>query len=180
VHQKTHPNSIRYTTLILLSILLRIPSPVCAQTNLQNQDGYVRREGSDWILGTSRTEKRIRFADGHLSSISLRNKISGHEYQGASNPPSEVQFSADEQDVDAPTWHWKLLSEHAEKTVQGELQLDIELESTNLHVTKHYLIYPGTSVVREWLTIEGSSTKAVHLTKVDFLHRWRKISTSTI
>jgi hypothetical protein len=170
VHQKTYPNSIRYTTLILLSILLWLTSPICAQTNLQYQDGYVRRDGNDWVLGTSRTEKRIRFADGHLSSISLRNKASGHEYQDPTSPPSEIRFSANEQDVSAPAWVWRLLADHAQKDAQGELQLDIELESANLQVTKHYVIYPGTSVIREWLTLENPSTKAVHLTKVNFLY----------
>jgi len=170
VRKKTNSNSTLLPPLIFFSILISISSPIGAQTNLQNQDGYVRHDGSDWALGTSRTEKRIRFADGRLSSISLRNRLSGHEYLDASNPPSEIRFSADEQDVSAPNWGWKFLRDHAQKDAQGELQLDIELESPSLHVTKHYVIYPGTCVIREWLTIGNSSTKTIHLTKVDFLH----------
>ena len=48
---------------------------------------------------------------------------------------------------------------------QGALQLDIELESTSMRVTKHYVIYPQTSVIREWLTLENISGKPVRLTQ---------------
>ncbi len=39
-----------------------------------------------------------------------------------------------------------------------------------MRVTKHYVIYPGTSVIREWLTLENSSAKPFALSHVDFLH----------
>ena len=39
-------------------------SGLSLQTNLQSKDGYVRREGNEWIIGTSLVEKRIRLADG--------------------------------------------------------------------------------------------------------------------
>ena len=162
--------SIRSAIVIHLSILCWASSLLCAQTNVQSRDGYVRREGNDWILGTSLTERRIRLADGHLSLVSLRNKASGHEYQDSNNPPAEIRFSAEEQDVNASDWRWKLRSEHAAKAEQGELQLDIELESARLRVTKHYVTYPETSITREWLSIENWSGKPVHISKVDFLY----------
>ena len=53
---------------------------------------------------------------------------------------------------------------------QGELQLDIELESKSLQVTKHYMLYPGTSVIREWLTLQNISDKPVQISQLSFLH----------
>ncbi|MGA7565165.1 MAG: hypothetical protein WBW53_03755 [Terriglobales bacterium] len=141
-----------------------------AQTNLQSRDGYVRREGNEWIFGTSQSERRIRFAKGRLFSISLRNSVSGREYQDTHTLPAEIHFSADGQEVDAPDWRWQLRSDQAAVIDQGELQLDIELESTSLRVIKHYVIYPGTAVIREWLTIENRSVKPVRINNVDFLH----------
>jgi hypothetical protein len=156
--------------VILLSILCTTASLLCAQTNVQSTDGYVRREGDDWIIGTSKMERRIRLAGGQFFQVSLRNKISGHEYKDATNPPAEVRFFANGQDVSASIWHWGLLGDHIVRGSQGELQLNIELESAGLRLTKYYAIYPGTAVVREWLTLQNSSGKPIFINKVDFLH----------
>ncbi|MGC2271175.1 MAG: hypothetical protein WA539_04280 [Candidatus Sulfotelmatobacter sp.] len=144
-------------------------SALWAQTNLQSGDGYVRREGNQWILGTSLVEKRVRFSDGMLSSVSLRNRLSGREYEDGSHPSAEIRFSANGQDVGASSWRWKLNGEHVAKGDLGELQLDIEVESTGLRATKHYVIYPGTPVIREWMTLQNSSASPVHIGHVEFL-----------
>jgi len=146
--------------------------PLCllAESDLQSKDAYVHRERNEWTLGTSMTERRIRFADGHLFLLSLRNKLSGSEYADSNHLSTEIRFSKDGQDVSADSWQWKLRSDDVTLMAQGELALDIRLESESLVVTKHYQVYPGTAVIREWLTIGNSSEKPVHLGKVDFLH----------
>jgi hypothetical protein len=144
--------------------------PLCAQTNLQSRDGYVRRAGNEWTLGTSRVERRVRFADGQLSVVSLRNAVSGKEYQEGSVASAEVRFLANGQDVSSSPWRWQLRGDHTVQGDQGELQLDIELESADIRVIKHYMLYPGTPVVREWLTVRNSSDKVVRISQVDFLH----------
>jgi hypothetical protein len=152
---------------VILSAALSFSS---AEANLQSKDGYVRRSGNEWIFGTSSVERRVRLSGGRFSLTSFRNKVSGHEYQDGNSPPDEIRFLANSQDISASTWQWKLRSEHASKLAQGELQLDIELESSGLRATKHYVIYPGAPVIREWLTLENASDKPIHLSHVDFLH----------
>ena len=156
--------------VIQLAILFAAASTLCAQTRLQSKDAYIRWEGSEWIMGSVSTERRVRLDGGQLHLVSLRNKLTGREYQDATTPPEEIRFSADGQDVSASGWRWKLLGEHAVQAAQGTLQLDIELESAGVHVTKHYVIYPGTSVIREWLTLQNSSTTSVRISQVAFLH----------
>jgi hypothetical protein len=168
--QETSRLSLRRLMAVQLTILCAVSSLGYAQTNIKSKDGYVRREGNEWIFGTSLTERRVRLVDGHLMLVSLRNKVSRREYEDAKNPPAEIRFTIDDQVASGPNWRWKLGSEHAAVAAQGELQLDIELESASLHVTKHYVAYPGTAVIREWLTIKNSSVKPVRLSKVDFLH----------
>jgi hypothetical protein len=168
--QKASRNSIRSGIVILLSILCMASSLQSAQSNVQSRDGYVRREGDEWIIGTSQVERRIRLADGQLYLVSLRNQVSGREYQDANNPPAEIRFFANGQDASNSTWQWKLRHDNVIQGNQGELQLDIELESAGIQVTKHYVIYPGTSVIREWLTLQNSSGKPVRISQVEFLH----------
>lgn len=154
--------------LIRLSLLCTAASLLIAQDHLQSRDGYIRREGNDWVIGTSSVEKRIRFYDCNLFLISLRNKLTGREYQDSVTPPAEIRFLADGEDVHAA--HWELRGAHASQGAQGELQLDIDLASSSMRITKHYVAYPGTSVTREWLTLQNKSEQTVRISHVDFLH----------
>jgi hypothetical protein len=162
--------SIRIVVMFQLAFLSAALSPLGAQTNLKSRDGYVRREGDEWILGTSLVERRVRLNNGQFILVSLRNKRSGREYVNKSSPSAEIGFLANREDVSASNWRWELRGEHVATGGQGELQLDIVLESASIRVTKHYMIYPGTALVREWMTIENSSGKPVHLANVKFLH----------
>jgi hypothetical protein len=166
------PSRLSFLPVILIQLLslCAATSLLAAQTNQQSHDGYVRREGNEWIMGSALAEKRIRLADGHFTLVSLHNKMSGREHHDTSDLPAEIRLFADGQDSAASNWRWRLRGEHIVNDSQGELQLDIDLESASVRVTKHYVIYPGTAVIREWLTIENSSSKAVRLSRVDFLH----------
>src|SRR6202034_4138918 len=116
------------------------------------------------------SEKRIRLKGGQLVLASLLNKMSGREYQDASAAPAEIYFAVDGQDVSASNWNWSLHNERTALGKQGEIELDIELACAGLDVTKHYVVYPGTSVIREWLTIENSTKESIRISHVDFLH----------
>jgi hypothetical protein len=164
-----NPSSSKRATLFL-AILCMTGSLAHPQTSLQSEDGYVRRDGNEWTIGTSLVEKTIRLANGRFVLASLRNKKSGREYQDAENVSGEIRFFANGRDVNAANWYWKLRGEHAARGNLGEIQLDIELESAVVNVTKHYVIYPGTPVIREWLSLENASGKLVRISDVDFLH----------
>jgi hypothetical protein len=158
------------STIVVQLLVLYAATLLSAQTSLKNQDGYIRREADDWILGSSLVEQRIRLANGSFSLLSLRNKVSGHEYQDTNSFPAEIRFFADGKDVSASNWQWTFRGERAFKGSQGELQLDVELDSTSIRVTKHYVVYPGTAVIREWMTLANASGKPVHIGNLDFLH----------
>ncbi|MGH9544909.1 MAG: hypothetical protein ACRD23_06805 [Terriglobales bacterium] len=162
--------TIRASRVIQLLFLCMAVSLSHAQINIQSGDAYVRREGNEWIMGTSRVERRVRLTNGQFVLASFRNKSSGTEYQDASKAPAEIRFAADGHDASASQWSWKFRSERTVRGSTGEIQLDIELESAALRVTKHYVVYPGTSVVREWLTLENASGKPVRISHLDFLH----------
>lgn len=169
IRRGTSEHSSFRNAVILQLFLSAAACLLCAQTNLQSNDGYVRREGDEWIVGTSLVEKRVRLAGGRFSSVSLRNKLSGREYQDENHPSPEVRFFADGQDVSAPDWHWKLGGEQTAQGKQGELQLDVELESSGLRLTRHYIVYPTTPVIREWMTLRNSSGRAIRLSHVEFM-----------
>jgi len=163
-------NSFGRCTLIQLAILSMAGFWAHSQTSLQSDDAYVRREGNEWFVGTSLVEKKIRLTNGQFISASLRNTKSGREYQDGTNAPAEIRFLVNGEDVSTSNWYWKLRGAQVIRGGQAELQLDIELESAVVRVTKHYAIYPRTPVIREWLTLENAADTPIRISHLDFLH----------
>jgi hypothetical protein len=133
-------------------------------------DAYVRREGMTWIIGTSRVEQKISLQDGHLRLNSFRNKRSVYEYRDHGSDPDQILLQIDGVKTSSTSWHWTLVNEHTQRLGQGELQLDIQLRGGPLEVTKHWVIYPHTAIIREWITIENVSIKNVRLEDLSFLN----------
>jgi hypothetical protein len=155
----------------VLSVLCSGFSFASSQTNIQSKDGYVRGEkNGGWVMGSSVVEKRIRLKDGRLVLASLINKKSGHEYQDSSSAPPDLSFVVNGQDVTAPNWKWSWISDKAFIGKQGEIQLDIELACAGIKIIKHYVVYPGTPINREWLTIENGKNESIRISQIDFLH----------
>ncbi len=169
-HRRISLHSIRITFSIATLILCGTTVLLFSQTDLESGDGYVRREGSEWRLGTSMVERRLQLTDGKFSLVSLRNKVSGHEYQDGQSASPEVRLLANGRDVSATDWRWTLHGQHSSRGSQGEIQLDLALDSASIRVTKHYVIYPGTAVIREWMNIENVSKEIVQLSHIEFLH----------
>jgi hypothetical protein len=156
---------------VVFAIVLSFVAPLlAAQSNRQSRDAYVRREADAWVFGTALVERRVSLANGQLSLTSLRNKASNREYQDSKTPPAEIKLLVDGQNVGEPGWQWKLRGDHTALGAQGEIELDIEVESASLIATKHYVIYPGTSIIREWLTLKNSSAKSIQIAQVSFLN----------
>ena len=96
--------------------------------------------------------------------------MSGHEYQDGHNLSAEIRFSGKWPGRQCVRLALETARRHVTRGNQGELQLDIELESAGLRVTKHYVVYPGTPVIREWMTLENLPTRSVRISHVEFLH----------
>ena len=135
----------------------------------ESRDGYVRHGPGRWVIGTSCAEKVITLDAGRLALTSFKNKISGREYiQGAASS-DEIRLTADGQEITGGSGGWELMGEDSHRLSQGELQLDLQLRRGPLRVSKHYVVYPGSPVIREWLGITNDSTKPLALSDPAFL-----------
>src|SRR6266403_741102 len=149
----------------LLGFQQLLPDP----SHLESGDGYIRREDSRWVLGTSAVEKTIALDRGRFALTSFRNKISQREYIEDGVVSREVSLSVDGEAITGSSWGWTLVREHSYRLSQGELQLDLTLGHGPLEVTKHYVLYPATPIIREWVTISNVSEKEVHISNPSFL-----------
>ena len=55
------------------------------------------------------------------------------------------------------------------KLKQGELQLDLTLQRGSLLVTKSYVVYPGSSVIRQWVTFTNAGDRPLKIVEPGFL-----------
>lgn len=158
------------TTILTLSRTLSGVSQILPdQSHAESGDGYIRRENSRWMIGTSLVEKTIVLDRGRFALGSFRNKNCEREYVQNGVVSDEVRFTADAREITGSTGEWTLLGEHSYRLPQGELQLDLTLRHGPLEVTKHYVVYPTTPIIREWVTISNVSEKEIQISSPSFL-----------
>ncbi|MGH9455763.1 MAG: hypothetical protein ACRD2O_17530, partial [Terriglobia bacterium] len=121
------------------------------------------------VIGTSTVEKTVSFDRGGLTLTSFKNKASGREYIQGGVISDEVRFTANGHEITGSDGRWTLMGEKSHRLAQGELQMNLVLRRGPLEVTKHYVIYPGTSIIREWLTISNPSHESIRISDPGFL-----------
>ncbi len=134
-------------------------------------EGYLKDQGNRWTLGTATTERVIALEDGKLLLKSLKNKVTGRDLIRPDAPSVEFFVGLDgaQQPVTAATGRWKLIRARQTKLKQGELQLDLVVEQKPLRVTKSYVVYPGTSIVRQWATFANVGDRPIKIMEPGFL-----------
>ena len=148
------------------ALLLPLPLPAFQAEN----EAYVHRTGTAWTIGTSHVEQTITLQDGRLLLHSFRNKQSNREYRDGGPDPSETRFTVNGQQVAAPSWHWTFVSDKTRHLAHGEVQLDIALRGGPIELTKHWLAYPQSGIIRSWSTIKNTSQQSVSLQDLFFLN----------
>ncbi|MDX9972839.1 MAG: hypothetical protein RBU21_07610 [FCB group bacterium] len=136
----------------------------------EDGDGYIRDEGASWTLGTASMEKTIVLQDGQLVLKSFKDKASGAELVGGASAELSFGLDAAENRVTGTSGGWTLVDAKQSKGSQGELQLDLQLRREGLEVTKTYVVYPESSIVREWVTFRNAGDKSVTVIDPSFLN----------
>ena len=135
---------------ILLTLSLLAAIPCLANTS---QDAYITPHGAAWTLGSAKVEMTIALRNGMLMTTSFKNKANGHDLA-----PSDK------------TGPWTLLDSKISQLKQGELQLDITLRRESLVATMTYVVYPGSSIIRQWTAFKNAGDAPLKLTDPEFLN----------
>jgi len=138
------------TILLTLGLAILAVLPGFAETS---DDAYITTQGNSWTLGSKSVEMTIALQNGMLVTTHLKNKLNGHELS-----PSDS------------TGPWTLTGAKTTKLKQGELQLDLSLQRDSLSVTRTYVVYPGSSIIRQWTEFKNTGSAAVKLTDPEFLN----------
>ena len=156
--------------LCLLLVALSINLATGGQT-LRSGDAYLRTEGARWTLGTSEIERVVALTNGTLVLETLKSKASGHDLAGHAPDDGVFSLGTGEESarLSAGSEGWTLVRAAQNRLKQGELELDITLRQGALEATKSYVVYPGSSVVREWATFRNAGESPLRLIEPSFL-----------
>jgi hypothetical protein len=156
------------SSLTLLTTLL-LQAAVSAASS---DDAHLTADGNHWILGTSTVERVVALEDGKFLLKSFKNKTTGRELITAGTASDEffVRLGDGEQPLSGSTGPWKLVRASRTRLKQGELQLDLALQQGPLLVTKSYVVYPGSSIIREWVTFANAGKEPMRLVEPGFLN----------
>ena len=143
-----------------------------ANAALAADDGYIKADGNRWTLGTAAVERVVALEDGKLLLKSFKNKVTGRELiaDGCARPTSSSSGLDDaKQPLTGSTGPWKLIGDKQTKLKQGELQLELTLQRDSLVVTKTYVVYPGSSIIRQWVTFTNAGNRPLKIVEPGFL-----------
>jgi hypothetical protein len=129
----------------------------------------IERSGDSWSIDTGVIRKVMRIRDGKFSLVSFRNLRSGREYVSPSQISPEVQVSVDGKTITGADGGWTLAGADIREVTPGQAQLDVKIRRESIELTKHYLAYQGTPIIREWVTIANVGSESVKIEEPHFL-----------
>lgn len=152
---------------MLLGLMLACISVFVTAT--QSEDGYLFRSANTWTLGTSKVERKIILANGHFFTASLKDKISGRELLPEAQPSEEFGAILNGKESSSVSGNWKMLRTNEHVGANGELILEVSLRQGNLQATKTYVVYPGSSIIREWVQFKNVGQERLRISEPRFL-----------
>ena len=138
---------------------------------LSHDDAYIHSKKGEWSLGSSAVERVVALEDGRLVLKSLKDKRTGRELvtQGKNSAEFSVSLGEKASSINGASGGWKLVRAKESKLSQGELALDLTVARDKFEVTRHYVIYPQSSVIREWTTFTNTGKTSLTLINPGFL-----------
>ena len=176
--QQSVKMSLIFAAILLLNVtvdsandqpLSRMMVPTAASATAIADEVEVQQHGNQWTLRTAQSERVVALENGQLVLKRFTDLTTGRELvaNGAAAEEFLSPVVAGTELRIGSAGSWRLIDSKQSKLSQGELQLDITLQRDALQVTKSYVLYPGSSIVREWVTFKNAGTgSAGHLRSV--------------
>jgi len=164
LHRRVRSNALLLMVLLLSSALGAVV------VNARAQDAYIRRNGDAWTIGTTKVERELRLKNGRLLSTSWKDKKTGQQLLPEGIVSDELQVILDGQQVSGTTGGWALVRANARTHTQTAKQLDITVRRGDLEATKSYIVYPQSSIIREYVSFKNVGTGSLRVSEPGFLN----------
>ena len=146
------------------TLFLLLPLGSVAATTTSH-DAYARidDQAGTLVIGTSSVEEKIQLTHGNYLLRSFHNRLTHREYIREGTTSDEFRVTANGIATSGASGEWAWVSGSAMVQGQGEIEAIVHLRGKLLEVEKHYLIYPDTSIIRQWVVFKNRSDGAVTL-----------------
>ncbi len=119
----------------------------------------VERKGQDWILTTDRVRRVVTLEGGSLFTSGWQDLVSGRQLLREGDRCEELAGKG-----------WELVRASDRKHADGSLEVNITLRSGGLEAVKTYVLYPGSSIVRERVQLSNTGGQALKIEEPRFLN----------
>jgi hypothetical protein len=147
-------------------------------TLLLAQDAYVKQTGQSWTLGSSKVERTITLDNGRLSTSAWKDRASGRDLLAGARG-EELSAVIDGTEISGRSGGWTLVSAQDRKQNDESVAFDLILRRGDLEATKSYVIYSGSSILREWVTFRNAGAKNLRIDEPRFLTMSAKLGDLT-
>ena len=113
----------------------------------------------------------VALENGRFLLKSLKDRTTGLELAPADNRGGEffVSVNSVSNQWDSASGGWTLIGSHVEHLSHHAQELDVTVQKDSLQVTKSYEIFPGSSIVRQWVTFKNAGQSPLRLIQPGFL-----------
>lgn len=144
----------------------------CPAATIASRDGRVDidNQNQSIVIQTNTIEEKIGASNGHYLLRSFRNRQTLQEYLSKDSVSSEFRTTLNGNIVDGGSEDWRWVYAKAVILNQGEIEATVTLQGNLLEVEKHYCVYPGTSIVRQWVVFKNRSSSPIEIEDPYFLN----------
>ena len=135
------------------AMLLLVLSPRVYATTTASHDAYARVDDQTdtLVIGTAAVEEKIQLVHGSYLLKSFQNRITHREYIPDGFIFDEFRVTVNGKTITGASGEWAWIGGDAKVLAQGEIEATVRLEGKLLGVEKHYVVYPHTGIIRQWV-----------------------------
>lgn len=142
-----------------MRILLFAGFAVVAGPLVAAETATVERTGSSWILSTDKVRRVVTFEDGCLFTSRWQDLVSRRQLLGDGDRSEDLAGQG-----------WALVTSSARKQANGSFEFSVTVRRGGLEAVKTYILYPGSSIVREHVALRNAGTEALKIEEPQFLN----------
>ena len=119
----------------------------------------VEHKGPDWILKTDKVRRVVTLEGGRLFTSRWQDLASGRQLLGERDRSEDLAGEG-----------WTLVGASERKQANGSFEFSVKVRRGGLEAAKTYVLYPGSSIIRERVKLSNAGTEALKIEEPQFLN----------
>ena len=150
------------TCLILLALLTCLAT-CAASREVASKSARVTLGEDSVDLDSGLSLLRLETGGGRLCRAAWVNKSTGLDLLGG-HATEDFRLTINGASLSSAETGWEVAEPYCEILSHGELQVRLTLSRGGLQVTRHYVVFPGISLLRGWLEIANAGGEEIVVT----------------